>query len=226
MTLENLKSNKNLLFSITHTLDIGIDDFLKFAKNFNYPKSDLISALFFSKNYYFNHSKGTISYRFPAQRKVLTFRNATPDFNANEIFKAFKVVESKASGKNEGLLEVQFDDEKEAVKAFQFYEHLLEEKSKNNEQQKFPSCFMKCENLKQKILGIKPEDEEIEISMIPAFNPLDAQISGFKTLDFYEYLSRFGPKTEESKLQERKDDLILKLINLLRLKKCFRAANL
>lgn len=167
LTLENLKANKNLLFSISAILEISINDFLQYAKNFKHSQSDLINALYYSKKYYFNYEGNFIGPRTRSERKVIVFRNYSANFKWNEIFSEYKILNSKVGGgKNEDLLYLYFEDEKTAIDAFNFYEKYSEEKEG---EEKLPSCFMQCENLKHKILGIKPEDEDVEFKELPNF---------------------------------------------------------
>lgn len=166
LKLPNLIKNKKLLFAISPKLTIKTLDYMSNVKDFPFTAKELIDSLYYSKEYYFNYPKGEISYRYPAQRKIIVFRKVKSEDFIKSIFLNFSIekIEHKP---NLELSYVYFTDEKTAKEAFQYYEKYQYENGHENF--KFPSAYMECENLKYKILGITPEIEA-DICEVPIFS--------------------------------------------------------
>lgn len=150
LSISNLKKNKELLYSISPSLTINIQDYFQSMKTFKYSQDELKQALHYSKDYYFNYATNCISYRDKAKRCIIVFRSSLNEDFINQIFPSSFIEKFTYKG---DLQYVHFITEQSAKDSFRRYENY------QNEHSELPSAFMECENLKEKILGVTAEIE-------------------------------------------------------------------
>ena len=150
LSISNLRKNKELLYSISPSLNINILDYFQAMKTFKYSQDQLKQALHYSKDYYFDYVTNRISYREKATRSIIVFRRSLDEAFITHLFPSSFIERFSYKG---NLQYVHFITEQSAKDSFKLYE------SYQNEHNELPTAFMECENLKEKILGVTAEIE-------------------------------------------------------------------
>lgn len=150
LSISNLRKNKELLYSISPSLNINIFDYFQAMKTFKYSQDELKQGLHYSKDYYFDYVTNRISYREKAKRSIIVFRRSLDEGFITHLFPSSFIERFSYKG---DLQYVHFITEQSAKDSFKLYE------SYQNEHNELPTAFMECENLKEKILGVTAEIE-------------------------------------------------------------------